>query len=77
MDTQVAHQAVEHAAPLTDNELELMHAYWRACNYLSVGMIYLQDNPLLQRAARSRSTSSTGCSATGARARRCRSSGCT
>jgi xylulose-5-phosphate/fructose-6-phosphate phosphoketolase len=29
-------------------ELELMNAYWRACNYLSVGMIYLQDNPLLK-----------------------------
>jgi xylulose-5-phosphate/fructose-6-phosphate phosphoketolase len=27
--------------------MESMHAYWRACNYLSVGMIYLQDNPLL------------------------------
>ncbi len=26
-----------------------MNAYWRACNYLSVGMIYLQDNPLLRR----------------------------
>jgi len=25
-----------------------MDAYWRACNYLSVGMIYLQDNPLLK-----------------------------
>ena len=25
-----------------------MHAYWRACNYLSVGMIYLKDNPLLK-----------------------------
>ena len=24
------------------------HAYWRACNYLSLGMIYLQDNPLLR-----------------------------
>jgi len=32
---------------LTDTELALMHAYWRACNYLSVGMIYLRDNPLL------------------------------
>ena len=29
-------------------ELELIDAYWRACNYLSVGMIYLQDNPLLR-----------------------------
>jgi xylulose-5-phosphate/fructose-6-phosphate phosphoketolase len=34
--------------PLSHKELELMHAYWRACNYLSVGMIYLQDNPLLR-----------------------------
>ncbi|MGH7931027.1 MAG: phosphoketolase family protein, partial [Candidatus Binatia bacterium] len=27
-----------------------MNAYWRACNYLSVGMIYLKDNPLLKEA---------------------------
>jgi len=32
---------------LSREEMESMHAYWRACNYLSVGMIYLQDNPLL------------------------------
>ena len=25
-----------------------IHAYWRACNYLAVGMIYLRDNPLLR-----------------------------
>jgi xylulose-5-phosphate/fructose-6-phosphate phosphoketolase len=35
--------------PLSAKELELMHAYWRACNYLAVGMIYLKDNPLLKR----------------------------
>jgi xylulose-5-phosphate/fructose-6-phosphate phosphoketolase len=35
--------------PLPAQELELMNAYWRACNYLSVGMIYLKDNPLLRR----------------------------
>ena len=29
--------------------LRNMHAYWRAANYLSVGQIYLQDNPLLKR----------------------------
>ena len=34
--------------PLAKNELELMNAFWRACNYLSVGMIYLRDNPLLK-----------------------------
>src|SRR5690349_20228744 len=33
---------------LTNKELELTNAYWRACNYLAVGMIYLQDNPLLK-----------------------------
>jgi xylulose-5-phosphate/fructose-6-phosphate phosphoketolase len=35
--------------PLTAKEVELIHAYWRACNYLAVGMIYLQDNPLLRK----------------------------
>jgi xylulose-5-phosphate/fructose-6-phosphate phosphoketolase len=37
----------------TTQELQLMDAYWRACNYLSVGMIYLQDNPLLKQPLRS------------------------
>ena len=34
--------------PLTDQELKLMDAFWRACNYLSIGMIYLRANPLLR-----------------------------
>ena len=33
---------------LTADELEKMNAYWRAANYLSVGQIYLYDNPLLR-----------------------------
>jgi xylulose-5-phosphate/fructose-6-phosphate phosphoketolase len=33
---------------LSRDELEKMNAYWRACNYLAVGMIYLQQNPLLR-----------------------------
>lgn len=33
---------------LTDDELQKIDAYWRAANYLSVGQIYLLDNPLLQ-----------------------------
>ncbi len=33
---------------LTKKELETMHAYWRAANYLSVGQIYLYDNPLIK-----------------------------
>src|SRR6202050_839583 len=35
--------------PLAPEELQLMDAYWRAANYLSVGQIYLYDNPLLTR----------------------------
>ncbi len=35
-------------APLTPEELRKVHAYWRACNYLSAGMIYLRANPLLR-----------------------------
>ncbi len=34
---------------LTHDTLQRMHAYWRAANYLSVGQIYLRDNPLLER----------------------------
>jgi xylulose-5-phosphate/fructose-6-phosphate phosphoketolase len=35
--------------PLNDDELSKMDAYWRAANYLSVGQIYLKENPLLER----------------------------
>ncbi len=35
-------------SPLTAYELEKIDAYWRACNYLAAGMIYLQANPLLK-----------------------------
>ncbi len=34
--------------PLTPDELHKIDAYWRAANYLSVGQIYLLDNPLLR-----------------------------
>src|SRR2546425_194891 len=34
--------------PLSPELLEKMDAYWRAANYLSVGQIYLLDNPLLK-----------------------------
>ena len=34
--------------PLSSEELRKIEAYWRACNYLAVGMIYLWDNPLLR-----------------------------
>ena len=34
--------------PLTPEKLQKIHAYWRAANYLSVGQLYLRDNPLLR-----------------------------
>ncbi len=36
------------ARPLSDSDLQLADAHWRAANYLSVGQIYLLDNPLLR-----------------------------
>src|SRR5229473_1693397 len=35
-------------SPLSPEELRKTHAYWRACTYLALGMIYLQANPLLK-----------------------------
>jgi len=40
---------VKNSAVLNKTELERMNAYWRAANYLSVGQIYLYDNPLLKQ----------------------------
>ena len=40
--------APSSTAPLSADLLARMDAYWRACNYLAAGMIYLQDNPLLR-----------------------------
>ena len=45
-----------------------LDAYWRAANYLSVGQIYLLDNPLLTEPLEL-STSSRGCWGTGVRRR--------
>lgn len=36
-------------APLSEDMLHKIDAYWRASNYLAVGQIYLRDNPLLRR----------------------------
>ena len=47
--TQVnAGQANPTYHPLSADLLAKMNAYWRAANYLSVGQIYLYDNPLLR-----------------------------
>jgi len=42
----------EQVAALDPDELHLIDAYWRAANYLSVGQIYLLDNPLLREPLR-------------------------
>ncbi len=43
-----AHSVVLNSASLSADELRKMDAYWRACNYLCVGMLYLRANPLLR-----------------------------
>src|SRR5882724_7328252 len=45
--TQVLTHA-DQANPLSQEELRRLNAYWCAANYLSVGQIYLLDNPLLK-----------------------------
>jgi xylulose-5-phosphate/fructose-6-phosphate phosphoketolase len=37
-----------HPEPLSSSELQRIHAWWRAANFLAVGQIYLLDNPLLR-----------------------------
>ena len=46
--TKAVQEVVSKGDPLGAEELRLMNAWWRACNYLSVGMIYLRGNPLLR-----------------------------
>ncbi|GAA3764649.1 phosphoketolase family protein [Micromonospora maritima] len=44
--------ALDLHSPLTEDELRRLDAYWRAANYLTVGQIYLLDNPLLREPLR-------------------------
>lgn len=37
-----------HGTPLRPEELERIDAFWSACKYLALGMLYLQENPLLK-----------------------------
>jgi xylulose-5-phosphate/fructose-6-phosphate phosphoketolase len=46
--TQAARTQDQPIGPLATADLERIDAYWRAANYLSVGQIYLLDNPLLR-----------------------------
>ena len=47
MTTPAAVPSTRRGEPHAD-ELHRIDAYWRAANYLSVGQIYLLDNPLLR-----------------------------
>ena len=54
MDAPSAHQTRSNQEAIAENALSdkeraLMNAYWRAANYLSIGQIYLYDNPLLKQ----------------------------
>ena len=44
----MAHVELKGTRPLSAEEVRRINAYWRAANYLSVGQIYLYDNPLLR-----------------------------
>ena len=44
----ISDRSQEVSQTLNSDELKKIDAYWRACNYLAIGMIYLQDNPLLK-----------------------------
>jgi xylulose-5-phosphate/fructose-6-phosphate phosphoketolase len=46
----VAEESVE--GPLSDDLLDKMHRYWQAANYLTLGQIYLQENPLMRESLR-------------------------
>jgi xylulose-5-phosphate/fructose-6-phosphate phosphoketolase len=48
MGTAVGPTTLNAATQITDEEILQVDAYWRAANYLCVGMIYLRDNPLLR-----------------------------
>ena len=45
-------RATVQGAPLSSEDLRKTDAYWRACKYLALGMIYLKENPRLKEALR-------------------------
>ena len=49
MSASLVGSSTDTPATLSAVELSGLDAYWRAANYLSVGQLYLYDNPLLKR----------------------------
>jgi xylulose-5-phosphate/fructose-6-phosphate phosphoketolase len=45
-------QSTIQGTPLSPEDLHHLHGFWRAANYMAVGMIYLRDNPLLREELR-------------------------
>ena len=45
---EIETESTVKGSPLTTDDLNRIHAYWQASNYLAIGQIYLLDNPLLQ-----------------------------
>ena len=52
MSRPAAAATADPTTALDDEQVRLIDAYWRAANYLSVGQIYLLDNPLLREPLR-------------------------
>jgi len=50
--TRIAEATMAPPLALSKDELNKIDAYWRACNYLAAGMIYLRANPLLREPLR-------------------------
>jgi xylulose-5-phosphate/fructose-6-phosphate phosphoketolase len=53
LSTEGTARSTISGAPLGGDELNRIDAYWRACKYLALGMIYLQANPLLREPLKS------------------------
>ena len=77
MTTAIIETSTPKARALSPELLRKMDAYWRAANYLSVGQIYLYDNPLLKEPLEAGAREAARWSGTGARRRARTSSTCT
>ncbi|MEJ7707626.1 MAG: hypothetical protein WKF82_10375 [Nocardioidaceae bacterium] len=67
-------QMVSALERISDEDLTAVDAWWRANNYLTVGQIYLQEQPAARASRSAPTTSSRGCWVTGGPAPDCRSS---
>jgi xylulose-5-phosphate/fructose-6-phosphate phosphoketolase len=52
MEDSTVLQTLSSVQPLSSQDVHAIDRYWRACNYLCAGMLYLRDNPLLKEPLR-------------------------